>query len=593
MPLPFFNIPKDIVKPNNQGNAGGGVGGSSSGTSIFDSGKYFEQDYNGTLYDVDLYLENSGTFKNPKRFFINPAGVLGLMIRDTVNDWVADGYLTFIYSTNPLPDISSKRTGQPKSTATNGITKAAADNGNTLKHYQFRGDGYDLLRVMIMPKIKPVREDSKGDDVQISKNNTKWMLSYVFSIYDVEDVYNVKELEGLGTDNFKCLKLHFHDLRHQMIQTINLEYSTSEPKDTSLKPNFESDNYKGLGILNTGDVLRDIFNEVIANPTNGGIEEFKIDPSNWDKGQTEIFYTSPASYSAEDDIEYVYGNHVSEKKIFEDNGVQFHDICLLHTERGKNLGSIEEMHLTPISSFFEKAGKEASSPGPLQKEHFFVTSTTVENGPTKLFRAPMGGNNSSDVDFKAFKFGQIMSYSFVDMSPDVNSNVFRTSPVYSVDIKNREFNIEFKGNDIETARKVISNAYIKQLYKKGAEEDLFLPTIHKNKQNLNMFPTFTLNGQNATARCKNTFHNLLYTGLFQNACICFRTLGLSLRESGTFIGIDKTDGCESTDYNNKLYGQWFVVQVNHYFEAGAYMNEIYAIKIHRFEKASQTFEETI
>ena len=81
--------------------------------------------------------------------------------------------------------------------------------------------------------------------------------------------------------------------------------------------------------------------------------------------------------------------------------------------------------------------------------------------------------------------------------------------------------------------------------------------------------------------------------MFQNACICFKTLGLSLRKSGTFIGIDKAGGSEDNDFNNKLYGQYFVVKVDHIFEAGAYVNQIYAIKLHRFSAPSVAFGSTL
>ena len=70
-------------------------------------------------------------------------------------------------------------------------------------------------------------------------------------------------------------------------------------------------------------------------------------------------------------------------------------------------------------------------------------------------------------------------------------------------------------------------------------------------------------------------------------------LGLTFRESGTFIGIDKNSGCADNDYNNKLFGQWFVVKVDHVFEAGMYVNIIYAVKIHRYKAQETKFEGTI
>ena len=126
---------------------------------------------------------------------------------------------------------------------------------------------------------------------------------------------------------------------------------------------------------------------------------------------------------------------------------------------------------------------------------------------------------------------------------------------------------------------------------------MFLPTLHKSKENRNIFPIYTLNGDDtpdgALTRQKSGIHQLLYTGLFQNACLCFKTLGLTLRQPGTFIALDKMEGCQESDYNNKLYGQWFVIKVDHLFEAGAYVNVIYAIKIHRHKQKELTFPNTV
>ena len=552
--------------------------------ALFNSDNHVEQKYNEVYYDVDLYLDNSGDFNNPRRYHINPAAVLNLSISDTANDWIVDGFLSFMY----LPEeIEKTTTGQTASTFT-GTELAAAENGKMLQNYQFRNDGYDLLRVMIVPK-KPT--PLGPNDIDVDSNNMKWMLSYVFSIYDIEDVNDVSTLQGNSSGLIKCLKLKFHDIRYQMLRTANIEYSTSIPKDQTLTPNFNSEIAKTQGVLHTGDILRDIFNEVLANPNNGGCEEFKIEAGpRWDIGKSELFYTSPAQSTAAEDIDYIYSHHVSTKALEgAPADVELNDMCLLHTDRPKAYGEIEPLVLTPVTDLFEKAGKDSASPGELQKEHFFVTDLTEETLPTNLYKSPIGGNDV-DVDLKTSKFGQIISYSFVDMSASINSERFRTTPVYSVDIKNRQFNIEFKGNDIKNIKNVISKSYISKLYKNAKDEDCFLPVLHKNKKDLNLFPTFSLNGNNAIVRQKNGLHDLLYTGLFQNACICFNTLGLTLRESGTFIGIDKTDGSPNTDFSNKLYGQWFVVRVDHIFEAGAYMNVIYAVKLHRHSILKTKFE---
>lgn len=567
--------------------------------SVFDSGKYSIQRYNDVEHLIEIYLENSGNIiENPKRYHINPAAILGLHISDTVTDWVVTGSLTFMYLPEGKPNSQQETTGQPKSTPVDGVTEAAKQNKEMLDSYTFRGDGYDLLRILIMPKTAinegPTTPDQATLDVSVQQKDTKWMLSYVFSIYEIEDVNDVPELEGNLSTYMKCLKLKFQDLRYHMLKTANIEYSTAMPKDPINVPNTNSDVAMGMGVLSTGEAIRDIFNYVLADPTIGGYKEFKteFDPENWDKGSSDIFYTSPACDSAADDIDYLYSHHVSETQLKGLEEIIPYDMALLHTDRASEFGFIEPIRLTPLLKIFQKAGKEANNPGDLQKEHFFITSVTKETNVAHMYRAPMGPLNSPN-DLKTSKYGEIISYSFVDMSPSINSNAFCTKPVYSVDIKNRTFNVEFRGNTVQEARAVISESYISELFKKGDDvKKLFLPTLHESKKFLNVFPTFSLNGTSSILRQKNGLHDLMYTGIFENACICFQVYGLTLRESGTFIGIDKTTGEEDNDYNNKLYGQWFVVKVDHLFQAGAYLNIIYAVKIHRFKELMAKFEKT-
>lgn len=550
---------------------------------LFDSGNYFTQNYNDLTHIVDLYLDNSGDFEKPKRYFINPAAIVNLVINDAVNDWVVDGYMTILYAPE---HTEQSKTGQTQSTPT-GVDAAATANGQVLKEYQFRGDGFDLLRVMIMPETKPGKS---GGDVVIDKNFTKWMLSYVFSVYDVEDV-QLPSNYGYINSYMKCLKLKFYDIRHHMLKTTNLEYSSAIPKDSEYVPDFNTEIAKTQGVLYTGEILRDVLNEVLAKKENGGCEEFRIDkdPKKWDKGKSQLFYTSPAQYSAQDDIDYVISHHVSEKNMEgAPDGVEFQDMCLFHTERSPTFGKVEEIHLTPLQSFFEKAGKGTA--GEAFKETFFVTAATEEGSTTDIPKTPTGGDGTN-VNFQSFKYGQIMSYEFVDMSAIINAEMFRTAPVYSVDIGKREFNIEFKGHDIASMKKMFSKTYIKKLHSGiDGDEELFLPTIHKSKKEFNIFPTFSTNGNNAFVRQKNGLHQLLYTGLFQNACIRFSVYGSTLRESGTFIGIEKTTGSVDTDYSNKLFGQWFVVSVDHIFESGTYRNVIHAVKLHRFKPRKSLFD---
>jgi hypothetical protein len=571
----------------------------------FASGKSFQQKYNELFYDVDLYLDNSGVLPNAdntKRYFINPSAVLNLNISDTVNDWVADGSISIMYLPEDAPNFEASKTGNPASTFTN----AAKQNGAALKSYQFRGDGYDLLRVGLVPKTASTSGGQKSateGQIHINGNNPNWYLSYLLSIYEVEDfTRRVPSIDGPLSTYMKCVKLYFRDVRYQILRTTNLEYSTALSKSAIVDQSLDNGYIDSQGtprVITTGQALNEVFNKALADTTlQTGCAKFAVSssPATWDNGGSKIFYTSPADWNANDDVQYIYSHHVSSTTI----GQGINDLCLLHTNRALTPGDVEQICLTPLAQFFQKAGKDSSSPGPLQLEHFFTTSQTDEKPPAvnMLYKAPMSqdsgsGDASKIVDLKTAKYGQIISFSFVDMSADVNSTALITTPVYSVNIGSRTFNTQFSNNDVVTAKNTIATAYIDQLYKTGDSTELFLPTLHSTKKSLNIFPVFSLNGDSAITRQKNGILNLINTGVFQNACICFKTLGLSLRKSGTFIGIDKSGGSPNDDYNNKLYGQYFVVKVDHIFEAGAYVNQIYAIKLHRFAAPSVAFGSTL
>ena len=568
-----------------------GVSQPSVGSS-FASGQAVEQRYNDLLHKVELYLDNSGTLDGADpatRHSINPSAVLNLSISNTINDWIVDGSLTFMYIPEDSAADLAATGGQNQPTAVTG----AMANGQLLKSYQFRGDGFDVLRVMISPITKNTTGDP--DAMVIDENDPKWYLTYMFSVYDTEDINDIPEMGGNVASYIKCLKLYFRDIRYQILKTTNIEYSTANSPQATFDISFDSvdASHQTGGVLKTGTAIYEILWQTLRDPANGGNAELMAPPGadQWDEGAGSLFYTSPAESSAADDVNYLLDNHVSTKQLDGSTASNPKDLCLLCTQKSKTATCIEEFALTPISDFFKKAGSAADAPGELQKEHFFVTSLTNSGGVLNTFRAPMG--TSSDRDLKTAKYGQILSFAFVDMAAEANSALFISAPVYSVDIGNRIFNVEFQGNDVKTARTAIAQTYISQLYKQGEGDKLFLPTIHKTKKSVNVFPKFSLNGDNKIARQKRGLLDLIYTGLFQNACVCFKTLGLTMREPGMFIGIDKTDGCEDNDYNNKLYGQWFVVKVDHVFEAGSYVNMIYAIKIHRFKTPTTTFKDTI
>ena len=56
-----------------------------------------------------------------------------------------------------------------------------------------------------------------------------------------------------------------------------------------------------------------------------------------------------------------------------------------------------------------------------------------------------------------------------------------------------------------------------------------------------------------------------------------------MREPGTFIAIDRPEGSKDNTIDDKLCGQWFVINVMHTITNGAYYNNITAVKINRYQ----------
>jgi hypothetical protein len=133
-------------------------------------------------------------------------------------------------------------------------------------------------------------------------------------------------------------------------------------------------------------------------------------------------------------------------------------------DRGPDATDVGTLGLKSVASFFQKAGNSADAPGELQTEHYFLQSYGSDiDRATKHLRGPIGKDGSDKVDMKSLKYNQISNYRFVDISALTNTTQFCTTPVYSFDFKNRQFNVEFKDNSVETARTFISKNYIDNL----------------------------------------------------------------------------------------------------------------------------------
>ena len=558
--------------------------------------KKIEHNYSSNYYDVQLYImelaldtysQNNDplptTNPNPKvryKIGLSPTSIINFTIKETLANWVTTAELTI---QSPSDDILKDLDTQS--------TKL------------FNNDGSDLLYVKIIP----------SDISFVGQRSTKsdWKLEYTFAISDIVDIENPVGLEGLPTNpSIRCKKLYLVDYKYHLMQSKKLLYSSYFPSEN------ETVNQRPEGIKETGLMIRDIFRlcgfSKSLPPLNSKKEEYK---NSWDIGSSKMFYTASSDSKASDVLDYIYAHHTSENSktvIFKNgelksnlNGVsggkaEVFDFCILKSERSPNSENIEthqgiqdmyvgEISLVPMMKYFENAGNEYDSPGKFQVEHFFVPDS-LQNSEYEPFRSPVDIENKTPQDFKQKGYSEIVKYTLMDMSALTNIQLFKSTPVISNNMKTGEFKMELMENRIETVKRFIADNYIENLYRAYGNEssqndDYFLVSLDKTKDLYNINSVYSLYGgiEDNPIRQSYGIQNLLKMGIFLNQGINFKVPGLTLRTSGRFIGIDKYLGADSESlYDEKLLGQYFVIDVKHIFEGTSYYNDITAIKIHNW-----------
>lgn len=529
--------------------------------------------YNDQEYNAKIYLDN-GSVQIP----INTNAIVNLTIEETLADWVTRGVLS-LYSAFELfekkPDLPHSRL-QP------------------IDIFQFRNDGNDILRFELIPKLfdSGLNSSPRSRPTNLQMDKVHWKLNYEFSIYDVEDVDHPPGAQNAAAPSIKIKKLYFYDRWHQLMLTDFMEFSTALTQRGSQQiAGYPISSIPDTArAVPTGYAIKEIFKKCLIENAGIGLSE-NIISNDWDEGSSSIFFTAPASYTASDSLKYIYDRHVSEVG----SPANTYDFSILTKEKGPTENDIGSLVLRPVSKFFEEAG--TTQPKKFQIEHFYVQEYGEPISTPGINKVPKTEGNDLQIDTKLGSYSYITNYRFVDIAPSTNFENFRTKSVHSIDFLNRALFVEYQTNKAETARDFISNKYNSQVSTIASGKDNFLITLDNRKRSRNIEPTFSLYGGNlfidSLNRQADGLQKLLRTGLFLNACIHFRVLGSTNRETGRFIAIDRASSITDSPFNDKFYGQWFTINIRHIFENNIYYNEITAIKTHRFQKSSVNLNNTI
>ena len=423
--------------------------------------------------------------------------------------------------------------------------------------YHVRSDGRDEITIKLIPK-------NTGSQ---SVSEKIWNITFTGCIYDVEDI-------AAPNRALKMKKFYFWDKRFQFLQEKNIEWSTATGKRFKTSkpqpPISQTSDFK-RGML-TGEAIASILSEA-------GYEEY-IDLSNWDWGYSVINYTAKTEWSIWDNIQYILKHHISEQK---------QDICILKWDRGT-----EMWRLIPIYKLYEKAGK--SAPGELQREHLFFedyndkTLDGTDNIPTvpDPFKAPWLDSPSWDIDIKSTDYSKILSYRFSQPSGLDSSQALVTKPIYSHWHLHKQFDIDVTENEIQRVKnKHIKPLYVEKLLSIGNYPVLPLNATKKDQKSIQ--PEFSpcstiLPDNDRKIRSLLGRGKILQAGIFLNQCMTARLQGISYRQSGTFVGVDRIHESSTNDYDYQLCGQYLVTNVKHIFQQNKYVNDIVMVKIHAYKK---------
>jgi hypothetical protein len=504
-----------------------------------------------TEYYYDLILYNA----NQEFVRLKTQSVTELIINDSFMDFYHKGTCTFKNDLDAIEKIST----EPDGTSQNGFSVnsfAPGQKTNEILPFAFRGDARDYLIVDICPKL----DDQSGYDYGENINKI-WRLKFVFCIYDIEDI------QGQNSDE-KYKKLHFWDFSYQLMLEKNLEYSTANyinKADLMLLDDTDRS-------LKTGVALKKLIETIF--PTKEG---FKTKFGEFDEGSTSIFYSSPVATKAYDDFLYIDSFHVS-------SASNNYDFCVLRKERYSN-----EWTYSSMRSIFDKAYDRSSSGndsgGPLHLEKFLVGSYSESNSNnfTNKSRTPVSSKNNAYLP----DYSQIQKYQFfpsagIDIQKFVASN-----PVYSYGFPNKEFTIDVQENYFERILEVFKKNYVDKFKGSGTP----FSSLTKNEyrvNNTNINREFSVAYESRDQRLSEGRNDVLKKALFLNNTINFIAPGLTMRQAGKFISIDRDTAQPSNKFDDKFLGTYFVVDVNHIFKDNRYVTEITAIKPYIFSDPKNT-----
>jgi len=488
------------------------------------------------IYCVVL-LNGEGPFLN-----LTTESVVGLNIVDNITKFTHTGELVVLNDN----DIIERAYNNPGESYT---TRQADLNTNSIEFF-FRGDGRDLVLILITPRDS----DNLNLQDQVSLTNP-FTLKFLFSITNIRDQI---------TSSGKKLKvLTLQDLDERILEEVNLNFCTSKFVEGKNLTNLDNSE---RGIL-SGEVVRNLLTSALTQSgTFKDNTEISFATNDaWDSGGSTLFYSSPATYNAYNDLIYVLQRHIS--------GQTF-DSCILRKERN-NVWS-----LMSVGNYFKYGyNKGTDSAGALHIEKFLVQSSgSTVNVVLKKDRTPTALVNNTGYLNSSY----ITNYQLYYSDAQTVQDDIITHAVHSYQLNDKQFNIDMTRNNIESAKRTFEDFYVKPMKGENGRPAPFFYTNAIRNSNRNIKNTFSLADYSLDQRLNWGRNYILLNAIYRGLTIEFTVDGISNRQAGRFISIDREDALPTSSFDDRLLGIWFIVNVEHTFTSTTYQTKIIAVKTYSY-----------
>lgn len=493
---------------------------------------------------------------------------------------------------------------------------ADAINCEKLKQFQynFKGNNNDLLHFKLAPLT--------GTEEELTPR--VWHIQHTFTITGITPIGTGKEdshvklhcvdkifndVSTLKPDKWTCGRAGGNFYRNQEVEVKNL-------------PTYPRGEFTNAQALKVGEAVYDLFEKAgftdnlpkldkgkseeqkklvldEAEFGNGLLPYAKEESDVWDFGaEDHVIFTSPnTEWNYIHFIDYFTHMHGSSKPASKTEGGLSNepsmDPCFLVLERPDEENKPRKLQLKSLIHYFQNSSED-EEPGPYHLENFFI-STTEDSDVSKIFetiRSPLSKICDTDKGIKSKNSSIIENYKTVPIENNDSKDFLKTHIVHFHDGAGKLFGV-LKSN-VEDVRKYIVDNYLsKMITRQQGDERAVLMNLNKNKTENRDIKTIHINIPTQKAAIVAGRNRLLKSVMFLNRCLNWEVPGSTNRRSGRFVGVDKIDSSENSEFDNELFGQYFVTMCSHKINVSKqqYENELTGIKFYTFDKVNEVNED--